>query len=79
MYVYGENDPWTAGMFPFRPEADSFRFTVPKGNHSSKFNDLPADTKAQFVDTLSRWLGKQMPMELVAPIYTPKEDPQIRL
>ena len=79
MYVYGESDPWTAGMFPFRPEADSFRFTVPKGNHSSKFTDLPTDTKAQFVDTLSRWLGKQMPVEFMAPAYTPKEDPQIRL
>ena len=79
MYVYGENDPWTAGMFPYRPEADSYRFTVPKGNHSSKFTDLLDEPRKQFVDVLNRWLGKQMPVELTAPAFTPKEDPQIRL
>ena len=79
MFVYGENDPWSAGMFPFRPEADSLRFVVPKGNHGSKFVDLPAEQQKQFVDVLSRWLGKSMPVSCLAPSEMPKDDPAIRL
>jgi hypothetical protein len=80
IFVYGEHDPWTAAMFPYRPEAESFRFTVAKGNHRAKYIDLDDSDKQQFIKTLSGWLGKNLPTEgLKAKTLPMIEDPKIRL
>lgn len=78
MFVYGGNDPWSAAMFPYRSEADSYRFVVAKGNHRAKFIDLPSEDKQKFVEVLNRWLGKKMPSSFIEETL-PIEDPEIRL
>lgn len=57
MFVYGENDPWTAGAFEPAPELDSHRFVVPAGNHGAKIRDLAAAERAQALEILGRWMG----------------------
>lgn len=57
MFVYGENDPWSAGMFELGAARDSFRYVVPQGNHGSYLFMLPAEQQSEALDALSRWAG----------------------
>ncbi len=57
MFIYGENDPWTAGAFDLGNAQDSFLFTVPAGTHGANIEALPADQRQQAVDVLERWTG----------------------
>ncbi len=56
MFVYGENDPWSAE--PFRLGAgteDSYVYTAPGGNHGSEIAGLPAPQRRTAIATLRRW------------------------
>jgi hypothetical protein len=57
LFVYGENDPWSAGAFELGGASDSFRLFVPDGNHSSEITDLlPADREVA-LRALEAWTG----------------------
>jgi len=63
LFVYGENDPWTAGAFevPAAGARDIFRYTVPAGNHGASISQLaPADRDAACA-ALARWTGAPVP------------------
>ncbi|MET7621631.1 S28 family serine protease [Streptomyces sp. NPDC005408] len=54
MFIYGENDPWSAEKFsPSRH--DSYRYVVPGSNHAAQLAKLPAGEQAQAVETIKRW------------------------
>jgi hypothetical protein len=55
LFIYGQNDPWSAGAFSLGTAGDSFRYTVPAGNHGSRIVQLGATDQAQALQTLSRW------------------------
>ncbi|MET7363334.1 S28 family serine protease [Streptomyces sp. NPDC005562] len=56
MFVYGENDPWSAEKFtPSRH--DSYRYVVPGANHGASIAKLPAADQAKAVATIKRWAG----------------------
>ncbi|WP_158888621.1 S28 family serine protease [Amycolatopsis anabasis] len=56
LFVYGENDPWGAEAFhPSRH--DSYRYTVPGGNHGARIAQLPPDQAAEATVTVRRWAG----------------------
>jgi hypothetical protein len=58
LFIYGENDPWSAE--PFRLGAgsrDSYRYYVPGGNHGSKIAQLPPNEAAAAKATVRRWAG----------------------
>ena len=55
LFIYGENDPWSAGAFSLGAAGDSFRYTVPAGNHGSRIVQLGATDQAQALETLARW------------------------
>jgi hypothetical protein len=57
MFVYGENDPWSAGAFELGGAVDSFRYFVAAGNHGSGIADLGASERSQATATLRRWAG----------------------
>jgi PS-10 peptidase S37 len=57
MFVYGENDPWTAGQFQVLAAQDSYKYVVPKGTHGSSITQLPEPQRSESIATLSRWLG----------------------
>ena len=56
MFLYGEEDPWTAGAFHLGQASDSYWYEVPLGTHASLLNDLPDAQRAEAMDTLARWL-----------------------
>jgi hypothetical protein len=58
MFVYGQNDPWSAEKFT--PSGhDSYRYVVPGSNHGASIAKLPADEQAKAVATVKRWAGVQ--------------------
>lgn len=61
MLIYGENDPWSAGAYLLGRARDSYRYTVPGGNHGSSIVDLPDADRTAAVTTLARWAGVAAP------------------
>ncbi len=57
MFVYGENDPWTAGKYELGDAADSHLFVVPGGNHGSSLEGLADSDRDEAFAILFRWTG----------------------
>jgi hypothetical protein len=58
MFIYGENDPWSAEPFRLGPGTrDSYTYTVAAGNHGARIGLLPAEQRAEIEATLRRWAG----------------------
>ncbi len=64
MYIYGENDPWTAGAFQVGTAEDTHLFIVPGGNHGSTIMDLSASDRADALSILERWAGVESPASM---------------
>ncbi|WP_437710945.1 S28 family serine protease [Sorangium sp. So ce448] len=57
LFIYGENDPWSAGALELGAAVDSYRYFAPGANHGAHIGGLaPADREAA-VATLARWAG----------------------
>jgi hypothetical protein len=74
LLIYGENDPWSAGMADLGTATDSFELVNPAGNHGSSINGLSATDKATALDALSRWTGVSIPTMKAALAAGPDED-----
>lgn len=58
LFVYGENDPWSAEKFePGAGTRDSHWFTVPNGNHGASIGALPTALRVEATSILQRWMG----------------------
>jgi hypothetical protein len=57
LFVYGAQDPWSAGPFELGQADDSFLFVAPGANHGAKIADLDPDDRAASLDALERWTG----------------------
>ncbi|MEU6796465.1 S28 family serine protease [Nonomuraea wenchangensis] len=56
MFVYGQNDPWSAERFT--PSGrDSYLYVVPGANHGANIASLPDAEQREAVATLRRWAG----------------------
>ncbi|MEU8246846.1 S28 family serine protease [Nonomuraea sp. NPDC048916] len=56
MFVYGENDPWSAEQFtPSRD--DSYLYVAPGANHGANISRLPEAERQMATETLRRWAG----------------------
>ncbi|MDA0632722.1 S28 family serine protease [Nonomuraea sp. MCN248] len=56
MFVYGENDPWSAERFtPSRN--DSYVYVAPGANHGANISRLPEAERQAATATLLRWAG----------------------
>jgi hypothetical protein len=55
LFVYGQDDPWSAGAFDVTGAKDTLELVVAGGNHGAEIAGLaPADQKAA-LEALSRW------------------------
>ncbi|QDQ10848.1 S28 family serine protease [Streptomyces spectabilis] len=54
MFVYGENDPWSAEKFT-PSHRDSYRYEVPGANHGASVAKLPEPQQSQVIATIKRW------------------------
>jgi hypothetical protein len=62
MFIYGENDPWSAGAFHLGGADDSYKYTVPSGNHGASISQLPEPQLTEAAATLARWAGVELPV-----------------
>ena len=64
LYIYGELDTWTAtGVTKITGPADALVMILKGGHHGSGIRAFPADEKQKIYDTLTRWLGFNVPVE----------------
>ena len=57
LFIYGENDPYTAATFELGAAEDSYRFTVPGDNHGARILDLGPGPREQALAALASWSG----------------------
>jgi hypothetical protein len=57
MFIYGENDPWSAAAFELGNAKDSYKFYVPAGNHYSQIQNLQEPYYSQALAALASWTG----------------------
>ena len=58
LFVYGEYDPWSAEPFELGPGTrDSYRYTVPAGNHGATLGQLPSAERDEAIGRLRAWVG----------------------
>ena len=58
LFVYGENDPYSAAPFDIGAAKDTFEFFAPGENHSAVILDLVETDRSVALDALERWTGK---------------------
>jgi hypothetical protein len=76
LFLYGQDDPWTAERFFLGPGTrDSAIFTIPGGDHVSTYIDLPPAQRKAFVKMLRTWAG--LPAS-GGPAETTGSDPALR-
>jgi hypothetical protein len=67
LFVYGENDPWSAGAFTPAPGRDAYRYFAPGANHGARIASLaPADRDAALAKVLE-WAGEPRPAAVARP------------
>lgn len=71
LFVYGQNDPWSAGMIELGSATDSLRLVVAEGNHNSLIADLSKDDQETALDAIRRWTKLPATARMLVP--TPRE------
>jgi hypothetical protein len=57
IYIYGQNDPWSASAVELTGMTNSIRMISPGGNHGSKIRDLSKEQQHLVYQNLEEWLG----------------------
>ena len=68
LFIYGENDTWTAGAFDLGDATDSSLYTVTGGTHGSSIADLSQADRTEVYETLERWTGVSPSKTDLAPV-----------
>ncbi|MCE9674026.1 hypothetical protein LY474_40165 [Myxococcus stipitatus] len=61
LFIYGENDPYSATAFSVREDNDAFRFFAPGGNHGANIAGLAEPERAFVLERLFAWMGVSAP------------------
>ena len=57
LFVYGQWDPWTGGMFELGGATDSLRVIAPMAPHGAGIGDLTQGDRAAVLAKLAAWSG----------------------
>lgn len=65
LFIYGENDPWSAEPFEPGPgTTDAYWYTAPGANHGARITSLVASEQVEAVNTVLGWAGLEpLPVE----------------
>jgi hypothetical protein len=61
IYIYGANDPWTAGAVQLTGSTNALKIIQPNGNHYLSLGDI--DQSDLVYQTLSQWLDMEVPVQ----------------
>ena len=57
IFIYGENDPWTAaGVTWLKGKKNIHVFVEPGGSHRARIGTLPEEEKKQVMELINEWL-----------------------
>jgi hypothetical protein len=57
MFIYGENDPWTAAGVTWLKDKQNIKvFIQPGGSHRARISTLPETMKNEAIETLTKWI-----------------------
>ncbi|SDM40892.1 S28 family serine protease [Allokutzneria albata] len=59
MFIYGQNDPWSAERFTPSPH-DSHSYTAPGSNHGARISLLNGDDRIAATAVVRRWAGAEV-------------------
>jgi hypothetical protein len=57
MFIYGQNDPWSAAAATLGTSPDTFLYTQANGNHGSRVSQLAAADQMAATATIRSWAG----------------------
>ena len=57
LYIYGEQDPWSAHRIIPDKETNSIRFVRKGGNHYTFINTFSVKEREEIFSVLKKWLG----------------------
>lgn len=57
LFIYGENDPWSAGAVELGAAEEAYVLVAPEGNHGAWIADLAPDDRALAMQALADWTG----------------------
>lgn len=57
IFIYGGNDPWTAGAVQLQGLTNAIKVVIPGYNHMVSINDLSPEDRNLVISTLEQWLG----------------------
>ena len=60
MYLYGEQDPWTAMAFAPSEKTDAVKFLNPEGSHRTDIKSFPLGMQDSIISVLERWLEMEI-------------------
>lgn len=79
LFVYGENDPWSAEPFTLgRGTRDSASYYQADGNHGSNIAGLDAADEAAAIQRLARWAGVAAQPPAIAARSAVPDDTEVR-
>ena len=78
LFIYGENDPWSATAFEGKASNDSYRFFVTgaRGNHRARILDLSTTDRDFVLERIQTWLGVSIPRGYGLHLFS---DPRLRI
>jgi hypothetical protein len=78
VFIYGQNDPWSAEPFEPGPgTTDAYWYTAPGGNHGARITLLAASEQVEAVNTVLGWAG--LAPLAVEPAFAASAEPQLEL
>lgn len=78
LFIYGGDDPWTAGAFDLGAAQDTYRFDAPGRNHGASIADLNPVDKAKAVSVVAAWTGVSVGQPFKAPGGAPLDVRKMR-
>ena len=56
LYIYGENDPWSATSFKPSAQTNAVKMVNPGGSHRTRIESFPTEMKDSIYTVLEKWL-----------------------
>jgi hypothetical protein len=64
IYIYGENDPWSASAVQLiQGKTNALKMVKKGGNHKTRINSFDANEKQKIIDSLENWLQIKIELE----------------
>ncbi len=60
MFIYGENDPWSATAVNIKPKPNLVKVVKNGGSHRTRINNLPELQQKRVVEIISSWIDKPL-------------------